>query len=145
MRRASRWAMGVALIGSAAGSAYAEPNFKEGMWEITMQMQMANMPMQMPPVTVRHCLLKKDVVPNTARPGQDCHVVSHRVSGDTVEWSMRCTDKSGRTMDGKGQVTYSGESYAGTMNMTMSGSRGDEPATAMSYTMSGRRVGECPK
>ena len=39
----------------------AAPNMREGMWEITMKMEMAGMPGGMPPQVMKQCMTKKDV------------------------------------------------------------------------------------
>lgn len=48
--------------------AFEGPNMKEGLWEITINnIEMPEMPMQMPPQTYTHCLTKKDMVPQKAQ------------------------------------------------------------------------------
>jgi len=40
------------------------------------------------------------------------------VSGNKVTWQTVCTDKDGTT-EGEGEITYSGNSYQGTMHARM--------------------------
>jgi hypothetical protein len=106
-------------------------------------MEMAGMPMQMPPVTTSSCITQQDLVPATNQPGQECKVTKQKVVGNTVEWAIACTDKSGMTFKGSGKATYSGDRFTGTMQMSMS--RPGEAAMNMSYAMQGKRVGPCKK
>jgi len=112
-------------------------NMKEGLWEMTMTMEMPGMPMKMPPQTNTHCLTKKDMVPQKAEPGQECKMIKHEVKGDTVTWLMECKTKEGPvTFDGK--VTYKGESFEGVVKMKSGG-------MDMIQNLKGKWVGKCPK
>ncbi|MBM4278044.1 MAG: DUF3617 family protein [Deltaproteobacteria bacterium] len=112
-------------------------NMKEGLWEMTMTMEMPGMPMKMPPQTNTHCLTKKDMVPQKGEPGQECKVIKHEVKGDTVTWFMECKTKEGpATFDGK--VTYRGESFEGVVKMKSGG-------MDITQNLKGKWIGKCPK
>jgi len=64
-------AAGIMLPLFLAGLALAEPNMEDGMWEITMKMDMPGMSMEMPPVTFNQCLTKKDLVPQKKEKNED--------------------------------------------------------------------------
>ncbi len=132
----------ITVLAAPALAADAKPNMKPGQWETTVQMEMPGMPMAMPPQTSSSCLTEKDMVPGAAQPGQECKVTKQKLTGDTLEWSVECKDKSGAvsTMVGKG--TYKGETFTGTMQMTMS--HGGAPMQ-MNAKMTGKRVGDCKK
>jgi len=118
---------------SFAGSV---PNMKEGLWEITIKTEMPGM--EMPPMKHTQCLTKKDFVPQgPQQPGQECKITDVKVDGDTVSWSLECTTQGGK-MKGTGKTTYSGNSFKGTMVMSM-------PPTNMKITthMNGKRIGDC--
>ena len=131
----------VALALPLATLAAKEPNFQEGQWETTIKVEMPGMPMAMPPFVTSTCITKKDMVPQTQQPGQDCKILKQEFKNDTVEWSIQCKDAKGNTTDGTGKITYKGEVYAGEMNVAMTGP--DHPAMQMKYTMSGKRTGVC--
>ncbi len=119
---------------SFAGSV---PNMQEGMWEITTKIEMPGMPMNMPPMTNTQCLTKKDLVPQSSQPGQECKITQTKVTGNTVTWAMECSDQGGG-MKGTGKINYKGSSFKGIIKMTMTQSN-------METTMqiSGHRIGDC--
>jgi len=118
---------------SFAGSV---PNMKAGLWEITIKTEMPGM--EMPPMKHTQCLTKKDFVPQgPQQPGQECKIIDVKVDGNTVTWAIQCTTQGGK-MKGTGKTTYSGNSFKGTMVMSM-------PQANMNITthMSGKRIGDC--
>lgn len=119
------------------GSASAGPDMNPGKWEITSVTEMKGMPVQIPPVTRTQCLTKNDMVPQSQQPGQECQFPSVKVSGNTVSWTMSCSNP-GQTMEGKGRVIYEGDQMHGTMNMVM-----EEAGMEMIVKIKGRRIGDC--
>jgi len=110
---------------------------KAGKWSTTMQMDMPGMPMKMPPITVSRCVTKEEAEnpqpPKDQQKNSDCKISDYKRDGNTISWTMSC-EKQGVT--GKGQITYSAESYDGSMQMKM-GER------EMSTKYSGKYLGEC--
>ena len=146
MPRRDRIALAVVsiLIASlaACGGGPGGPNMKEGLWEITIRMDMPGMPMPMPPQTYRHCLTHKDMVPNTQeQPGQtNCREVKREVKGDTVSWVIECTAPEGAVIS-SGTVTYRGDAMEGAVKVRVpDGKRG---AMEMTQQMNGKWVGPC--
>jgi len=121
---------------------FAEPNMKEGMWEIKGDMKMEGMPVPMPavPVNYNQCLTKKDIVPQKKDKNQDCKMISNKIEGNTVTWVMQCKDKHG-TMESTGTVTYKGESFDSTINNVTTDSSGKIMKSAIHLT--GKRTGDC--
>ncbi len=123
-------------------------DIKEGMWEntIEMKMEIPGMPFSMPATkfSSKQCLTKKDAVPNTADKEQKCDVKDYKVAGNKVTWKIKCTDKQG-TIEGEGEVTYSGASYSGNMKMKSSSTDKSAPSANMAYKLSGKYLGECKK
>jgi hypothetical protein len=113
------------------------PNMQEGKWEITTKMEMPGMPMNMPPMTYTQCLTKKDLVPKRSQPGQECTITQNKVTGSTVTWTMQCSGQGG-DMKGTGNITYSGNSFNGTIKMTM-----PQQNMQMTSHVTGRRLGSC--
>ncbi|TAL23880.1 MAG: DUF3617 family protein [Nitrospirae bacterium] len=130
----------VLLTLALSAPAFAEPNMKEGMWEMAMKMDMQGMPFAMPPMKFNQCITKKDMVPYKKEKGQDCDMVSTKISGDTVSWVVKCKDKHGTT-ESSGQITYEGEKFNGVINTTMTDAGGSSQKSKMN--MSGRRIGAC--
>jgi len=119
--------------------AFAASPVKPGKWTTTMQMEMPNMPMKMPPVTVTHCVTKEDAenpekyVPQQRSKNNDCKVSDFKIDGNTVTWKMACEKQK---MTGEGKITYSSDSYDGTMHMNM-------PNGEMTAKYTGKYLGAC--
>jgi hypothetical protein len=133
----------LAAVALAQNVHAAAPNMREGMWEITMKMDMAGMPGGMPPQVMKQCMTKKDIEDpqRFARggPGADrCQVSNYRLRGNTASWDMAC--KGPEEMTGNGTITFSGDSYTGTNRMTVK-SGGQTHNMTMQY--SGKRLGDC--
>lgn len=116
-------------------TAEAGPNMKEGLWQITVTMDMPGMPMQMPPQTFTHCLTKKDMIPQKEEPNQDCKIIKYDVKGDTVTWVVECKDPEGTTV-GNGKATYKGTTFDGVVKVK---------AVDMEITqkLNGKWIGQC--
>ena len=110
-------------------------NMKEGLWQITMTIEMPGMPMQMPPQTYTHCLTKKDMVPQKEEPNQECRMVKRDIEGDTVTWVMECKTSEGTAVF-NGKVTYKGDSFEGIIKMKQSGME-------ITQNLKGKWIGEC--
>lgn len=118
--------------------AFAQPDIREGMWEITTQLEMPGMPMQMPAVTYTQCLTQNDLIPQDPRPDQECETIDYKIDGNTVTYKIECSSQ-GTQIRGQGSATYHGDTMSGSMKMTISGQERME----MSYEYSGLWVGEC--
>lgn len=121
---------------SYVGPAQSGPNMKEGLWEITSKVNVPGM--QLPAHTVTQCLTSQDLVPKSSQPNTECRITDSKVVGDTVSWTMKCSGQGGE-MTATGRITYHGDSFNGSMEMTMS-----DGGMKMVTTMSGRRIGDCP-
>lgn len=128
-----------AMLGGT-GLAMADTDIRTGLWETTVSTTIEGMPFAPPPMTFNQCLTKEDLVPNTEPPDQNCDPVKYDISGNTASWSMRCQSE-GVTTTGEGRIRYSGDTYQGEMNMSMSG--GPMGEMKMKQTLSGRRLGPC--
>jgi len=119
-------------------SAALAVDMREGEWEHTSEMVMEGMPYTPPPTKIRRCITKEDLVPKGEKDS-NCTYKDQKISGNTVRWQAVCKDKDGTT-DMKGEITYSGNSYNGKMNMTMT-HKGR--AEQMSMKMAGKYLGPC--
>ena len=122
------------LSTSIAGSG---PNMQEGKWEVTTRMEMPGMSTSMPAVTSTQCLTKKDFVPQGSQQGQECNITQTKVDGNTVTWTVKCSGQGGE-LTGTGRMTYSGSSFKGTIEMTMT-----QPNMKMISHINGHRIGDC--
>jgi hypothetical protein len=123
-------------------AAAADHPGKPGKWQIKMEMEIPGMPIKMPPVTTEVCLTEEDLKdPSKAVPGNDpkkktdCTVGDYKVDGKTISWTVDCPKQN---MKGEGEVTYTDNSYTGSMHMTV----GEQE---MKAKYSGKWLGECTK
>lgn len=140
MRKTAPYVFAVlAAIAAVVPMSAAENPQKPGKWAITMQMEIPNMPVKMPPMKFEICLTEEDLkdpaksVPND--PKSNCTVGDHKIDGNTVTWTMDCPKQN---MKGTGEITYDGDSYTGAMKMTV----GEQQMTTK---YSGKWLGECKK
>lgn len=126
----------VASVVVSFGTAFAGPNMNPGKWEIATTTQMAGMPSQTQ--TNVQCLTDNDMVPTTDNANQQCRIEDILVNGSTVSWKITCEEGQAGGMTGTGEITYSGDTMNGVMNMSIP-SYGAE----IKNTLSGRRIGDC--
>ena len=120
--------------------AYAD--FKEGLWEITTQVEIKGMPHAMPPTTFRQCITKSNPVPQTKDKNYECKTVNQKVSGNKVTYAVECRGKEG-IMQTTGTTTYTDKSMNGESKtvFTMQG----QPEMRMINKIKGKYIGSCPK
>jgi hypothetical protein len=129
------------LVLAAAANA-AVPNIKEGLWEITVRMEIQGMP-SMPPQTMQQCITQKDIsdprmmAPRDSKDSQ-CEVTEHKMQANSATWTMVCRGE--HAMSGSGSFTFSGTSYTGTSRMSMK-QGGDTINMTVNY--SGKHIGPC--
>ena len=127
----------VLLAVFSAAVVSSEPNMQEGNWEITTSMRMPGMAEGMEPARYTQCLTRKDLVPQSSQQVEECKVSNTKVVGNTVTWVARCHSHGGDTI-GNGKITYSGNRFEGTIEMTTTQS---EMKTI--NQISGQRIGDC--
>jgi hypothetical protein len=150
----TRTIIAAAVAIAASATLLAQGPRRDGNWQVTVEMSMANMPqgMTMPPMPpMTQCITKEEAADPTkaipARPQRggaaaqsDCKVSNYKVDGNKVSWDMTCTGAT--PMTGTSEFIYAGDTYTGTMKMNVE--RGGAPmAMTMKYT--GKRLGDCTK
>jgi hypothetical protein len=123
-------------------SAGAFAEIKEGLWEITTQVEIKEMPQAMPPTTTRQCITQSDPVPKNEDKNHDCKIIDQKVSGSKISYTVECKLKEG-VMHTSGTTTYTGSSMDGTSNTSfkMEG----QPPIQMSSRIKGKYIGPCPE
>jgi hypothetical protein len=136
--------VGVAVLALSIGL-FAQGVRRDGKWDVKMEMEMAGMPMQMPPVALTQCITPEEAndpnksMPQMGRGGrgpQNCTVSDYKTEGNKVTWTMKCEGQ--QPMTGTGEFVYAADAYTGTIKMQTG--RGD---MTMKYT--GKRTGDCVK
>jgi len=127
----------ILLISHSLVSAGDGPDIHEGEWKITVKFDAPGMPMKMPPNTYTQCIQKDQPIPKNEKPNQVCETKDIKTKGDTVTWSVVCTNRGGE-MTGKGVATYKGDKMEGTMTMTM-----EDQGPNFISRYKGVRIGDC--
>ncbi len=111
---------------------------KPGKWQVSIQMEMPNMPMKMPAMTFTHCVTKEEAEnpqpPKSKQDKSDCKISDYKIDGNTVTWTVKCTGK--QEMTGEGKMTFNGDSYSGETHL-----KADE--IEMTQKMTGKLLGAC--
>lgn len=134
---------GVLVVGM--GTAAAQPNARDGLWEITTQVEMAGMPGGMSPQTMQRCYGAKDFQDPAAmnrgmEKGSRCETSDYRLQGNTATWKIVCTGET--PMTGSGTATYGGTAFTMTSKMAMT--HGGQTMN-MTTTSNGKHLGPCKK
>ena len=132
----------VVVLLSVFWAAGAWAQFKDGLWEITTQVEIKGMKQQMPPATFRQCITKSDPVVKNQDKNYECKTTHLNTSGNTVTYAVECKGKEG-AMFSEGKNTYTGGTMEGsaTTSFKMKG----QPAMQTISRMKGKYIGACPK
>jgi hypothetical protein len=126
--------MPLALCLAPAPAFCADEKVPGDEWEATVRMSMPGMAMQMPPQTAKVCREKNrawDGPPMDKQTEDRCKVSGWQVSGNHATWKVTCEGG----MSGTGDMTFTPDSYTGTMNVSMEG-------RAMKMDLSGKKTGK---
>jgi hypothetical protein len=124
-----------ALAFALALPTFASP-MKAGKWQITIQMDMPNMPMKMPPMTMTRCVTQAEAdkpEPPKAKKDDDCAISDYKLTGNTATWKVECKKQN---MTGTGQMTFSADSYEGVNQFKMND-------VEMTQKFTGKYLGAC--
>lgn len=114
----------------------AADTIREGLWEVTSQMEMPEMPMKMPATVMKHCYTKNDVSDQKKIITRDknCVVTDLKTSANKVTWKMKCSGENAATM--AGETVFGNDSYTSLMKMNSHGQN-------MTMKVKGKRLGTC--
>ena len=134
-----------ALLALPSLHAVAAPAMQPGLYEISVQMILKDMPMQMPVSSFRHCITTQDIADGKAfassENSQDCKISNLRQSGNAVSYDFACD------MPGSGRMVgrSSGTSHASGYDILMSGRfvPAMEGMSEFSQKLQARRLGAC--
>jgi len=120
-----------------AGLAIASPNVQEGLWEMTVKMELPSISMTLPPVVKKECLSKDKLIPKTGKVEncQECKISDVDIKGDTVKWHEECDSPEGKVIV-DGEIVYNGDSYSGVINIKQGNMN-------IISKISGKRIGPC--
>jgi hypothetical protein len=115
---------------------HAADSIRDGLWEISSQVEMPGMPMKIPPTVMKHCYGKDEVKDQKKVIARDknCSITDMKTSGNKVSWTMKCTGKNAVTMTG--ETVFGSDSYTSVMHMKTEGHN-------MTTKVKGKRLGDC--
>jgi hypothetical protein len=121
--------------------ARGQDQLREGLWEITVRMEIAGQPASAEPLVVRQCINQQSaqdlVAQLTGAPG-GCQVSDLRQEGNRARWNLTCSGQIELT--GTGDITVNAAGFDGTLNATIGMGGTSLP---IMQTFGARRVGEC--
>lgn len=135
----------VLLVLSPLPAVAAAPIMQPGLYEVSVQMVMKGMPMQMPVSSFRHCITPQDIVDGKAyassKDNKDCKISNLKQSGNAVSYDFACVMQGHGNMVGRA----SGTSHATGYDMQMTGRfvPAMEGMSEFSQKMSAKRLGAC--
>ena len=126
-------------------AAAAAPTLQPGLYEISVEMVLKGMPMQMPVSTFRHCISAQDIIDGGAyassENSNDCRVSNFRQTANTLSYDFSCTLPGSGTMSGRASGTQHAAGYAIMMNGSF-----DPPQEGMrefGQKLRAKRLGGC--
>ncbi len=138
LTRTAHAAVFAAALATLACSSHVVAQGADDLYEVTVKMEMAGMPMQMPAMTQRSCV-KKGASDADSVPHQDnCRVMDARRAGNKLTFTMVCTGRD--AMTGTGELVYAGDGYSGMIRYK---GKMEGQDMEMAQSISGRRVGAC--
>jgi hypothetical protein len=134
----------VLCFGSAllcAGVALAQDNVREGLWEISVRMEVGGQSTSAAPMVVHQCITRQSAqeLMSQLTGGGGCQTSGFQQNGNRARWNLSCSGQV--TVDGTGEVTILDEGFDGTLNVQV-GMGGQQVPMIQNFTA--RRVGECP-
>lgn len=134
-----RW-LTIGMIASLTVPVYAmaEIDMVEGEWESTLELQEGQKALS--PSTWKECLSQHAPAPSLDS-GQfdECRIKEQNIAGNTVSWHVVCSER-GRKMKGKGEVTFHGDKYVGTLKLKFPN---DSSGMSTEVKISGQRLDPC--
>ena len=121
--------------------ANAQEQLREGLWEITVRMEIGGQPASAAPLVVRQCLNQQsaqDLMTQLTGAAGGCQVSDLQQEGNRARWNLTCSGQIELT--GSGEVTMTAGGFDGTLN-AMIGMGGT--SVPIMQTFGARRVGEC--
>ena len=126
---------------TVAAASFAQGDMREGLWEITVQADLAGQPMSEQPLVVRQCITRQsaqELMSQLSGSTGSCSVSDYRQDGAHATWNMVCTGQL--SVSGKGEVTARGDSFTGNLELQVAMGAQSVP---MNQKFSAHRIGDC--
>ncbi|MGK2953735.1 MAG: DUF3617 domain-containing protein [Thiobacillus sp.] len=133
-----------ALLTLTALPAAAAPTLQPGLYDISAQIVMKGMPIQMPVMTFRQCLTAQDVADGkayAANENKDCTISKLSERSNQVSYDFNCAMGGGQRMVGRASGTTHTTGYDVMMNGRFAPAM--EGMSEFSQKLSAKRLGAC--
>jgi hypothetical protein len=128
----------IALLGMPA--AWAQNDLQEGLWEVSVTMEMGGQPASAKPFVMRQCIAQttaQDVMAKLVGAG-NCSTGNLKQDGNRATWTVTCTTPV--ELDAEGSATFGRDTFDGSMSGQIGMSNQKLP---FSQNFTARRVGAC--
>jgi len=125
----------ICLAFLSVSSSAQQIDFKEGMWQWSMTMEM--MGMKMPPITYSDCMTQKELIPQQEQENENCKIIQQSITDNVVEWKIECPSEVGVTSS-EGKIVYTDTTAQGEISVSSQG-------MSMKSTINGQYQGPCNK
>jgi len=125
----------------APAIAHAEGELREGLWEVSVRMEVGGQPASAAPLVTRQCITQQtaqDLISQLAGTAGGCQITDLQQEGNRASWNLTCSGQI--ELKGNGQVTISPASFDGTLDAVVGMSGQSIP---VHQNFSARRVGDC--
>jgi hypothetical protein len=136
---ARHFALCVALLAPAL--LQAETALREGLWEVSVRMDIGGQPASAEPLVTRQCITQQtaqDLINQLAGTAAGCQVANLQQEGNRASWDLTCSGQV--DVRGSGQLTLSSGGFEGSLDAWVGMSGQSIP---VHQTFSARRVGDC--
>jgi hypothetical protein len=119
----------------------AETDLREGLWEVSVRMEVGGQPASAEPLVARQCITQQtaqDLISQLAGTAGGCQIADLRQDGNHASWNLSCSGQI--ELKGSGEVTISNSSFDGSLDAVV-GMGGQ--SVPVHQTFSARRVGDC--
>jgi hypothetical protein len=124
----------------AMPGAWAQTDLQEGLWEISVNMELGGQPASEKPLVMRQCIAQQsaqELMSKLAGAGT-CSTTDLRQEGNRATWKVACS--SPVELAASGSADFQSESFEGSMNGRIAAGN---QQLGFSQTFRARRVGAC--
>jgi hypothetical protein len=122
-------------------SAMGQDPVKEGLWEVSIQGEIAGQPISATPLVVRQCInnqTAQDLMAQLTGGAGGCQMSDLKHEGNRARWNLSCSGQV--DVSGSGELTMTSDGFNGTLNVLV-GMGGQ--TVPLLQTFNARRVGAC--
>ena len=121
--------------------AHADTTLQEGLWEVTVQMEVGGTPAGDAPQATRQCITQQtaqDLISQLAGAAGGCQVANLEQEGDEASWVLSCDGQV--KVNGTGKLTLTSTGFQGSMDAWVTV---NDRRIPVHQTYNARRIGDC--